>query len=55
MTDEEKRAMDQFGITCENKMIFHFQGHKYERLDDALNYAKNAVGNTNPSGSEPKD
>ncbi len=40
MTDEEKRDMEQFGITSETKTIFHFKGHKYDRLDDALNYAK---------------
>ena len=55
MTDEEKRAMDQFGITCEKKMIFHFQGDRYERLDDALNYAKKASRWTKPLRSEPKE
>ena len=55
MTDEEKRAMDQFGITCEKKTIFHFQGHRYERLNDALNYAKKAGRYAKPLGSEPKE
>ena len=40
MTDEEKKLMDQYEITCETKTIFHYRGHRYDRLDDALNYAK---------------
>jgi hypothetical protein len=40
MTDEEKQTMQQYGITHETKTIFHFEGHKYERLSDAINYAK---------------
>lgn len=43
MTDEEKQMIDQFGITNETKTIFYFRGHKYERLSDALNYAKKEV------------
>lgn len=43
MTDEEKQLMNQFEITYETKTIFHFRGHRYERLKDALNYAKKDV------------
>jgi len=55
MTDEEKIAMDQFGITCKKKMIFHFQGHRYERLEDALTYASKTVGYTSSLASEPEE
>jgi hypothetical protein len=40
MTHEEKQLKDQYGITYKEKMVFYFQGHKCERLDDAVNYAK---------------
>ncbi|NKC01947.1 MAG: hypothetical protein GKR90_26075 [Pseudomonadales bacterium] len=40
MTDEETRLMDEHGITCETKTVYHFRTHKYDRLQDALNYAK---------------
>ena len=40
MNSDEKALMEKFGITAELKTIFHFDGHKYERLSDAVNYAK---------------
>ena len=40
MINEEQQLMDQFGITCEQKLTFHFQGHRYARLEDALRYAE---------------
>lgn len=40
MTDEENQTMQRYGITQELKPTFHFAGHKYQRLEDAVNYAK---------------
>ena len=40
MTDEDKRVMDEYGVTSETKVIFHFEGLRYDRLSDAVNYAK---------------
>jgi len=40
MTDEDELAMAEYGITSETKLIFHFEGHRYDRLSDAVNYAK---------------
>ena len=40
MNSEDKALMEKFGITVETKTIFHFGGHRYERLSDAVNYAK---------------
>ena len=40
MTSDEKKLMEEYGITAESKTIFHFDGHRYERLSDAVNYAK---------------
>jgi hypothetical protein len=39
MTEEEK-LMEQYGITCERKTMYWYKGYKYEKLTDALNYAK---------------
>jgi predicted N-acyltransferase len=38
--EEEKELMNQYGITSEAKTVFHFQEHKYDRLEDAVSYAK---------------
>jgi hypothetical protein len=39
-TEEQTRLMAQYGITSETKITFFFQGHKYDKLDDALRYAR---------------
>jgi len=46
MTEEQKLAMEQFGITSETKTIFHFQGYKYDRLDDAIKFARQPASGT---------
>ena len=40
MNSDDKKLMEQLGITAESKTIFHFDGYRYERLSDAINYAK---------------
>ena len=40
MNSEDRALMEKFGIAAETKTIFHFDGHRYERLNDAVNYAK---------------
>jgi len=40
MTNEDKQLMARYGITWETRTIFRFQGHQYDRLLDALRYAK---------------
>jgi hypothetical protein len=52
MTDEQKLAMEKFGITSETKSVFHFEGYKYDRLEDALKYAKQAAGNAEKSATD---
>ena len=32
--------MAQYGITAETTILFHLGGYRYERLDDAVRYAK---------------
>lgn len=46
MTDDETRDMLAHGITCVVRETFHFQGHRYERLSDAISYAQRQQGST---------
>jgi hypothetical protein len=40
MNDADKRAMEAHGITCAPRMLYYYKEFRYERLDDALRYAK---------------
>lgn len=40
MTKEEKELMKRFGITVEQKSVYAYDGHKYDQLKDAMNFAK---------------
>jgi len=39
-SEEELKLMEHLGITQEVKSVYLFQGYKYERLSDAIRYAK---------------
>lgn len=57
MTEEEHKIMECHGITYQTNTTFHFAGYKYQRLEDAVNYAKTQPGQvaaTN-SGQEKPD
>jgi len=40
MTEEEKELMERYGITYEQNTVYYYMGYKYDRLQDALKYAK---------------
>lgn len=40
MDEQDKKLMAEYGITAENKVIFHYGCYRYERLADAVNYAR---------------
>jgi hypothetical protein len=42
MTEEDQKLMEMYEITFEKKTVYYFfyKGYKYEKLSDALNYAK---------------
>ena len=40
MSEEDKKVMEKYGITYEQRTVFFWNDHKYERLVDAVNYAK---------------
>ena len=46
MTEEDKKAMAKYGITHEQRTVFFWKDYKYERLADAVNYAKVASAKT---------
>ena len=39
-SDQDKKLMAEFGITSQIKVLFYYGGHTYERLADAVSYAK---------------
>ena len=40
MTEDDIQWMAHYGITSEQKEIYRFRGKVYDRLEDAINYAK---------------
>jgi len=54
MTEEESKTMDRYGVTQKTNITFHFAGHKYQRLEDAVNYAKKNQHVLTPTNSHPK-
>ena len=54
MTDEQRLAVEKFGITSETKTVFHFEGHKYDRLEDALKYAAQSNANAGMPANESR-
>ena len=52
-TEEDLKLMSQFGITHERKSVYFFQGHKYDKLDDAIRYASLAhTKSSTPTSTE---
>jgi hypothetical protein len=45
-TEEEKKMMAQFGITQEFKSVYFYEGHRYEKLSDAIGYARHNLAHT---------
>lgn len=40
MNEENKRLMAKYGITCEPKMIYSYKQHRYENVEQAINFAR---------------
>lgn len=40
MDDNDEVLMAQYGIRVETKSVFHYDGRRYDRLSDAVNYAR---------------
>ena len=40
LSTEEKELMIKYNITVETKRAFYSEGYKYDKLDDAVRYAR---------------
>jgi len=40
MSEETKTLMAQYGITCEPKLIYSYKQHRYENVEQAINFAR---------------
>lgn len=40
ITEEDKVLMDKYNIKTEARTLFYSEGYKYDKLEDALNYAR---------------
>ena len=50
-SEEEQELMVQYGITHEKKSVYFYQGHKYDRLSDAIRYARDSLARTPTTAS----
>jgi len=53
MTKKDANLMAKYGITCEQKMVYFYKKHKYDKLEDAINYAKKVESKESEDTSEP--
>jgi hypothetical protein len=54
-SEEEQELMVQYGITHEKKSVYFYQGHKYDRLGDAIRYARDSSARTPTTASTSPD
>lgn len=40
MNDDDKSLMEHYGVTAKESTVYMYLGKKYDKLQDALNYAK---------------
>jgi hypothetical protein len=45
-TEEELKLMSQYGITHETKSVYFYMGYKYDKLKDAILYARDSSDHT---------
>ena len=44
MKQEDRKTMEAHGITCATKNVYFYKEYKYDRLDDAVRFAKIDTG-----------
>jgi hypothetical protein len=54
-SQEQHDLMQQYGITHENKSLYFYQGYKYDKLSDAIRYAKESSGGAPTTASASTD
>ena len=40
MSEDDKALMAQYGISSEPKLIYCYKEHRYDKLQDAVNFAR---------------
>lgn len=55
MDEHDEALMNQYGITAEAKILYHFEGYRYERLADAVNYAIKRADRQSGSSALPDE
>ena len=45
-SEKEQKLMAEYGITREIKSVYLYREHKYDRLSDAIRYARNGLDHT---------
>jgi len=52
MSEQDKTLMAEYGITSTPKTVYFYKEYRYDRLSDALSYAKSDTTGTQ-EGGEP--
>lgn len=52
MTKKDAVLMAKYGITSEQKTVYYYEKHKYDKLEDAVNYAKIVESKENDDKSD---
>jgi hypothetical protein len=54
-TEDEQKLMAKYGITEERKSVYYYQGYKYDKLGDAVRYARERLDRGQDKASNPPD
>ncbi len=54
-SEEEQKSMAEYGITHEKKSVYFYRGHKYDKLSDAIRYARESLDRTPNTESTSSD
>ena len=50
MSEQDKILMTEYGITSTPKTVYFYKEYRYDRLSDALSYAKNDTKRSQEGG-----
>lgn len=54
MNEDENALMAKFGITCEQKKVYCYKQHRYEKLEQAIEFAKIDTERDRKINGQPK-
>ena len=50
MSEQDEVLMAEHGITSSSKTVYYYKGYRYDRLSDALSYAKSDTRRSQEGG-----